>query len=99
MRSEEEASDLINLAIYEVIEAFDTMSDREREMLTAATNEQSTGPFGRVKYLRQMPDANGVSEQMRVYVNQVLQTLRQRFSPPERERFGLMGRNILEDIE
>ena len=99
-RTEAEVTSFINDSIAEVVNLFNSeMSPTDREMLISVTTEKSTTPYGRITYLRQICTAQGVSEKMKCYVNQVLQTLQQKFTNTEKDKFNLLGKSILEEIE
>lgn len=99
-RTEAEVTSLINDSIEEVVNVFSSeMSLRDREMLIGVTTEESTTPYGRITYLRQICTTQGVSKELKYYVNQILQTLQQKFTNTETDKFNLMGKSILEEIE
>lgn len=97
--SEAEVNALINNAILEVVETFkDEMTERDREMLISVTKE-NINPGGRIINLQQIPTmAVGVSENLRSYVNQALQTIREGLTEKEKERFQGWGKSQLDEV-
>ena len=99
-RSNEILDTIIGDAITEVIELFgETMTARDRRLLESVMAEMSTLPLGRIVYLRQMIDSAGVSIEMKHYINQVLQTLRQKFNPEEKKQCLIFSGSLLDDVK
>lgn len=101
LRNEAEVNTLIATAITDVIEAFRTeMSERDSAMLTSVINDDLS-PQLRVSRLVRLPaTALHLSEDIKGYINQILQTLREQLTDSEKEKFRTWSRerSLLEDI-
>lgn len=100
-RSEEQIKGLIDQAIEEVVVGFSgEMTDRDKDLLLSLAAERGTNSSGKIVALRQVVDGVGVSENIKDYVNQIFQTLRQQLTTEEQALYEgwSNGHHLLNDL-
>lgn len=101
IRNDEQITEIINSAIEEVIDEFGgEMTGRDKDLLQSVIGETSTQYVGRVGHLTKLPTFVGASENLKHYINQALQTIREELTTKERERFRTWSKDktLLDDI-
>ncbi|MCU0677969.1 MAG: hypothetical protein MUF19_00070 [Candidatus Pacebacteria bacterium] len=100
IRNEESINALINTAIIEAVDLFESeLTSEEKTLLLAVVDEKHTGPRGRVSYLRQQVKEMVMSSVAKEVVNSILLTLRQKLNSSEKEMLCGIQTQMLDDVE